>query len=299
MISVIIPTYNASTNLSDLLEKIKVQSIPDIEIIVIDSSSEDDTIKIAKDFEVRTIVIPKKEFNHGGTRTLAGKEARGDILVYMTQDALPVDNLVIEHLIRPFSIDDQIGAAFGRQLPNPDASPCAEFLRVYNYPEVSYVRSLDDRKKYGIRTIFISNSFAAYQRKALEAVDWFKGDVVMGEDTCVLGQMMLRGYKAAYISEARVFHSHNYSLTEEFRRYFDTGLFHKREEWILREFGKAEGEGGRYIRSGFAYLLSRKHYFSIPLFLFRGGIDFIGYKLGRNCDILPKKMISRLSMHLN
>ena len=78
--------------------------------------------------------------------------------------------------------------------------------------------------------------------------------------------MILQNYALAYVADATVYHSHSYTILQEFKRYFDIGVFHKRESWILKEFGKAEGEGGKYVKSEFTYLLNKKAYLKIPEF---------------------------------
>ena len=184
----------------------------DLELIIIDSSSHDNTVAVARSYDVEVITIPQSEFDHGGTRTLAAMEAKGDILVYLTQDALPYNEYAIENIIKPFTDDSKVGAAFGRQLPYPEASVFAEHLRVFNYPDASYSRVLDDKEKYGIRTAFLSNSFAAYRKSALKEIGYFKSGLRFGEDACAGAKILLKGYKIAYVAEAIVLHSHNYTV---------------------------------------------------------------------------------------
>ena len=297
MISVIIPTYNAEKYLPKLLEILHHQTIKYEEIIIIDSSSKDNTIEIAKSFGAKVITIPKQEFDHGGTRTIAGKIAKGDILVYLTQDALPCDKYAIENLVNPFYKDEKIGVSFGRQLPYPDATLLAKHLRNFNYPDKSYVRSINEKEKYGLRTCFCSNSFAAYRKSALEEIGWFKNGLIVSEDSYAVAKMLLKGYKVAYVSEAMVYHSHNYTIFQELKRYFDIGVFHRRERWLIDTFGKATGEGKRYILSELKFLLSNHYYHLLPEFFVRNMFKFIGYKLGYNYYKLPKSIIKKLSMH--
>lgn len=93
-ISIIIPTYNASKYLPDLLKKISAQTVQYDEIIVIDSSSTDNTIDIAKSYGAEIIVIPKEQFDHALTRNTAAAKAKGNILVFFTQDAMPADEFL-------------------------------------------------------------------------------------------------------------------------------------------------------------------------------------------------------------
>lgn len=295
MVSVIILTLNAENYIRGLLKSLTGQSIP-IEIIVVDSSSSDNTVKIAESFGIRPIIIKRGDFDHGGTRNLAIKHTGGGIICFLTHDTLPANEHTIENLIKPFT-DEKIGATYGRQLSYPDASPFAVHLRLFNYTDTSYVRSLGDRNIYGLKTLFLSNSFAAYRRKVLEEIGGFKENLILAEDIYAGAKILLAGYKIAYVSDTILYHSHNYTIFQEFKRYFDIGVFHKRENWIIKEFGKAEGEGKKYIQSELRFLVEFKKYQLIPEFFIRNSLKYIGYKAGQNYGKLPKLLVKRLSMH--
>lgn len=296
-ISIIIPTYNASQCIEALLAKLNAQPLQEPEIIIIDSSSEDRTIEMVKRFNVRLVSIPKAEFDHGGTRTKAGKMAAGDILVYLTQDALPAHEEAITRLVAPFSDDKLIGVTFGRQLPHDDATPFAMYRRLFNYPEHSYTRGIDDKQLYGVKAAFCSNSFAAYRRSALEDVGWFREKLVLAEDIHVAARMLMKGYRLAYVAEATVRHSHNYTAVQELKRYFDLGVFFERERWLLREFGRPDGEGVRSVTGEVAFLRRRGQFHLIPMSLARAAARLIGYRLGLRHKVLPAGVVRRLSMY--
>ncbi len=297
MVSILIPTYQAEPLLGALLGRLHSQHLSHYEIIVVDSSSTDRTMEIAKSFGVQTYVIPKQQFDHGGTRTYMGKLAKGDVLVYLTQDALPMHDETVTTLVSGLLADKQIGAAFGRQDPHKDATPFARHLRAFNYPPESCERTFQDRSRYGIKSLFCSNSFAAYRRNALEAVGWFKEGLLMGEDMHACAKMLRQGFHIAYVAEAAVFHSHNYSLRQEFKRYFDLGSFFRKERWILQEYGTAEDEGLRFIRSELSFLIRSglPHY--IPLSVLRILAKGAGYRLGHVSPFLPRKIVQWASMH--
>jgi rhamnosyltransferase len=296
LISIIIPTYNAEPYIQELMEIISTQSYKDFELIIIDSSSKDVTVEIAKEYTDNVIVIPQNEFDHGGTRAKVAQIATSDILVFLTQDALPYDENTIENIIKIFD-NQKISAAYGKQIPYEETSLFGKHLRQFNYGENSYVRDRNDIKKYGLKTAFLSDSFAAYRRNALENIGWFKDGLILGEDTYAGAKMILSGYSLAYVADAKVYHSHSYTILEEFRRYFDIGVFHKSEDWILQEFGKAEGEGMKYVKSEINYLLSNGAWYLLPEFIIRNGMKYLGYKLGQKYEKLPKWMIKRFSMH--
>lgn len=293
--SIFIPTYNASNYLPGLLKKI--DTLTD-KICIVDSNSHDTTVDIARNQGVKNItIINTDDFDHGGTRALAKcTTTDSEIVVFLTQDATPVSSKDIERLLTAFE-DSSVAAAYGRQLPYDDASLFGEHLRQFNYPNQGYVRSFKDKNSFGIKTTFISNSFAAYRRSAMDDIDWFKKGLILGEDTFAAAKLMLKGYKVAYVPEAKVYHSHNYTIIEEFKRYFDIGAFHTMEDWILEEFGNAEGEGMRFIKSEIKLILSRNKFNLIPEWFLRNLMKYSGYKLGRIYRLIPLPIIQKLSMH--
>jgi rhamnosyltransferase len=224
-------------------------------------------------------------------------QVRGDVLVYFTQDALPQNEYAVERLVKALEQDQDIGAVFGRQIPYSHATPFAQHLRFFNYPALSYTRTLSDRAMYGVKTAFCSNSFAAYRRSALERVGWFKDQLLMGEDISVCARMLMKGYRVGYVADAVVYHSHNYTVAQEFKRYFDLGAFFEKERWLLDEFGRPEGEGVRFVRSELSYLTSQGLLHLLPISLMRAGAKLIGYRLGHYYTHLPRAVLKRVSMH--
>ncbi len=297
LLSVILPTWNGAASLRELLGVLFRQTLFLHELLIVDSSSADETVAVAKEFGAEVVVIPQKEFDHGGTRTMITKKARGDILIFLTQDVVPVSTDALEKLIQPLLSDETIAVTYGRQLPNSEATVFAAHLRYFNYSPQAVVRTFADRERFGFQTVFASNSFAAYRRSALAEVDYFKTGLIFGEDTCAVGRLLMQGYKVAYVAEAMVFHSHNYTCLQEFRRSFDIGVLHATERWLLATYGRAEGRGWQYIHSGLSYLVQMKKKALLPSFLWRMMLKLLGYKLGRNFQSLPQWVVSRLSMH--
>ncbi len=279
--TIIIPTCNAAKHLPSLLKRLESQTIGNCELIIVDSASEDETVDIAQSRQATVISIARSQFDHGGTRSLGARRAGGDTLVYLTQDCLPYNEYAIENIIKPFASDGRIAAAFGRQLPYPEASVFAEHLRLFNYPDVSRVSVLEDKNTRGIKTAFLSNSFAAYRKSVLEEIGYFKSPVVFGEDTHAGARILLKGYKIAYVADAMALHSHNYTIRQDFGRYFDMGVFHKTENWLLTEFGKPQREAFKYIASGISFLSKKRKLHLFPEFVLRVIAKYVGYKLGK------------------
>ncbi|MEE4164576.1 MAG: glycosyltransferase family A protein [Desulfocapsaceae bacterium] len=295
--SVIIPTLNGAPQLEELLASFRIQTVKPEKILVVDSSSTDDTVLVAKRYGAEVMHIERDAFDHGGTRTRAVHEAGSDYLVFFTQDVIPAHRFVLQNLLDPLLNDQSVGVSYGRQLPSFDANDIARHLRLFNYPETSQTRAFDDRTRYGLSTVFASNSCAAYNRNLLEGVGFFRDGLIFGEDTCAVGRMLQQGLKVAYVADAPVYHSHNYSWSEDFRRYFDIGVLHATEAWLVATYGKAENRGFLYISSGLSYLYSRGNYSLIADFMVRVAMKFMGYQLGRRYSWLPGKIIPELSMH--
>jgi rhamnosyltransferase len=294
-VSVIIPTLNASLYLENLLKALNSQVRKPEEIMIIDSSSDDNTIEIAQAFSIKTISIPRKSFNHGGTRNLALRHTRGDYVIFLTQDAVPENQKFISHLIKPLKSPD-IAASFGRQYPQADAKPPERFARLFNYPSEPLVKGLNDKKYLGIKTFFFTNVCSCLKRKELENAGGFPEKTILNEDMIAAARLINKGYKIAYAPEAVVIHSHNYSLVQQFKRYFDIGVSLKENEWILRDV-KPEGEGMKFFKEEIKYLLSIRAYKYLPYILGETGAKFIGFKCGFFHNILPSKVKKKLSMH--
>ena len=292
-VALIIPTHNAARHWKALCEGIRKQSAYPDQVIVVDSSSTDGTSAAARDSGFEVVEIDGRDFDHGGTRQLAAEHApNADILIYLTQDAVPAEPDAFEHIVTVFE-DPGIGAAYGRQLPRHGATAIESHARLFNYPDVSNVRSWESRKALGFKSIFFSNAFGAYRRTALMSVGGFSSDVIFGEDTMVVARLHQAGWKTAYVAKALAVHSHSHSIVEEFRRYFDIGVLHAREGWLIEQFGTASGEGRRFVLSELRYLM-KNDFLSVPSALIRTFTKYLGYRIGRR----EKQLSPRLKYHL-
>ena len=296
MISVIIPTYNAATYLPALLDCLNRQTISH-ELIIIDSQSTDNTQAVLRQHQIQFTSIPSASFNHGSTRNLGVNLATYENVIFLTQDALPTDTDTLENLVIALTSDDSIAMAYGRQLPYAEADLLSQFARLTNYPELSRIKSMANIVEMGIKTCHCSNSFAAYKKTDLQSVGGFPSDTILGEDVSVAARLLLTGKEMAYCAEATVFHSHNYTIKEEFKRYFDIGVFHKQQEEVLKPFTKAESEGVKYVLAEWAYLRINNHSSLIPEQLIRTVVKYIGYRAGQWHWLLPNWLKRELSMH--
>lgn len=300
-ISVIIPTYNPGPRFHTYFEKIEnnLHEIKmDNEIIIIDSGTTDGGIDFLEKRNIVLIKIKPNEFNHGGTRNFAASISSGDLLVYLTQDAVLASDISIRQLILPLLNKPEVGMSYGRQLPFPNTDFFGKFAREFNYPNKSITKSLTSVNQLGIKTIFASNSFAAYKKEVLmDEIGGFPLDTIFGEDTYVAARMIKNNYSIVYVADAEVFHSHNYTIFEEFHRYFDIGVFHNKESWLLKEFSAPEGEGTKFVKSQINALLKSKMLYLLPNLVLRNGMKYIGYKLGNLEKYIPIQLKRKLSMN--
>lgn len=284
-VSIIIPTLNGGKYLGKLFGILQEQSVSPAQILVVDSSSQDNTLKICGAFGVDIIQIEAKTFDHGGTRNLAASRATGDILVFMTQDALFADGDCLENLIEPLD-DPSIAASYGRQVPKEDANPIERFLRFFNYPSSGRIKGIEDLPRLGVKTFFFSNACSAIKKSAFKEMGGFPPKTIMNEDMFLAAKLIMKGYRIAYQANAVVYHSHNYSLMTQFKRYFDIGVFFRRNQWI-RDLANSEKEGIKYFKEIFRFLVDNKQWNWIPYALVDTATRYLGYRLGLLEDRLP------------
>ena len=278
-VQVVIPLYHPNEKFIRLLQMLLCQQDCDYNVLLIDSGSDKSYLELVRDrCNVQIIDIDPADFNHGSTRQMGiNKNPLSDIYVFLTQDAILADEYALVRLVEVFNKED-VGCAYGRQLPHKEASIFAQIAREYNYGKNSYVHYFSDRKKYGIKTAFISNSFAAYRGAALMFVGGFPSNTILSEDMYVAAKMLMNDYGVAYVAEAKVFHSHNYSICEEGKRYFDIGVFHAREKWIRNNFGNAEKSGKDFIKYELTKLIRMP--WLLPTMCLRDAVKYLCYRLG-------------------
>ncbi len=244
----------------------------------------------------RLIQIAQTEFRHGATRQAACQYLPlAERLVFLTQDAIPATARSLATLCRALD-DPAVGAAYGRQIARPQADPLERHGRLYNYPEVPEVRSFESRHQMGFRAAYFSNSFAVYRRSALDAVGGFPTDTIVSEEVTVAARMLMAGWKLAYQADAAAIHSHPLTLGSEFRRYFDIGVHHGREPWLLQTFGTVGNEGRQFVLDELRFLWSNAPLW-MPYAALRTIGKYLGYQLGAHERLLPHALKPKLSAH--
>ena len=213
-VSVVIPVKDAGPLLERVLAAVRAQG--DVELLVIDSGSRDHSREIARAAGAEVIEIPPEEFGHGRTRNLGAERASGELIAFLTQDAVPMEGW-LDAVVEAFTLSDRVGAAFGPHLPFEDTSPMiarelTEFFAGFSPDGAPAVQRRGD-------PTFLSNVNACYARACWEEIRF--ADVAYAEDQAFGVAMLEAGWAKVYHPGAAVQHAHDYRPVEFMKRYFD------------------------------------------------------------------------------
>ena len=301
-VDVVIPAYKPGKKFSRLLKMLERQTWPVGKVIVMNTEKSfwnDHGFEGIGNLEVHHLT--KEEFDHGDTRNRGMKLSRADIVVFMTDDAVPADEHLIEELVKAFAQRGPEGEAvimaYARQLPDKDCALAERYTRSFNYPEESCVKTKADLKRLGIKTFFASNVCCAYDREKF----WFQGAfirrTIFNEDMIFAGRAVLQDdYAVAYAAEARVIHSHNYNCRQQFKRNFDLAVSQADHPEIFNGI-RSESEGIRLVKSTARFLIRQKKPWLVPGLVVKSGFKYLGYRAGKCYRLLPGWMILKCTMN--
>jgi len=293
---VIIPVYKPDERLRVLLERLRRQSVQPDKIILMNTEEkyfEPECCEGIKGVEVHHIT--KEDFDHGRTRHEASAYSDADVLVFMTQDAMPKDSHLLEELLRPLK-EGKAAASYARQLPAADCREVERYTRSFNYPEESRIKTMADIPELGIKTFFCSDVCAAYVRKDYDAMGGFIRKTIFNEDMIMAASLIKAGRAVAYVAEAKVVHSHNYSGLMQFHRNFDLAVSQVDHPEIFADV-RSESEGIRLVKSSALHFIkSGKPHLVIEL-VWKSGWKFLGYRMGKSYKKLPKTLIRICTMN--
>lgn len=298
-VDVIIPAYHPGKEFATLIKRLEKQSVPIHRIIVMNTEESmwnKEWEKLSDVMEIHHLA--KSEFDHGGTRAQAAELSDADVMIFMTQDAMPADRELLAELLKALEQDENIAAAYARQLPNAECSFVERYTRAFNYPDRSVVKTKKDMDQYGIKTFFCSNVCAAYKKDIYQKQGGFVRRTIFNEDMIYAGGLIQKGYRIAYAAEARVIHSHNYNCMQQFHRNFDLGVSQAEHPEIF-EGVPSEGEGMRLVKKTLAYLIHSGRVWLIPGFVLQCAGKYVGYLAGKKFRKLPKKFILWCTMSPN
>lgn len=299
-IDVMIPVYKPDEKFRVLIRRLMQQTVQPRYIYLLHTLEE--TPQSLEKFYgeewkevIREIPIEKKDFDHGGTRAYGASLSDAEFLLFMTQDAIPVNQTLIENLMVPFA-DKKIGAGYARQLPRKEAKTVEKLTRQFNYPDTDRIQSAEDVDTLGIKAYFLSDVCAVYRKSIYEEAGGFVKKTIFNEDMIMAADMLSAGYRVAYASSAKVVHSHSYTLKQQFMRNFDLGVSQVQYKRVFEGIS-SESEGISMVKTVCACLAKHGQVLSIPYFLLDCAAKFTGYRLGRNYYRLPVRVIKACSMN--
>ena len=295
-VDIIIPTYRPDESVVYLMKKLLKQTYPIHEIHIIDTETGifPKELKNLSD-KIRISKIKPEQFDHGGTRHEGAMQSHADIIIYMTQDAMPVNEYLIEELVKAFD-NEKIAAAYARQLPNSKCNVIERYTRAFNYPEQSRIKSLEDLETLGIKTYFCSDVCAAYRKSVYESLGGFEEKTIFNEDMIMAAKIIQSGGSVKYVAEAKVIHSHNYNCKQQFQRNFDLAVSQVEHPEVFQNI-KSESEGMRLVKNTMTYLIKIKKPWLIIKLILQSGFKYMGYCLGRKYSQLPMWLIKKCTMN--
>ncbi len=297
-VDVIIPTYHSDEKLNRLLTMLYRQTVKPNQVILlhtIEAEGREQKLPRIEGSNISVIPIEKKDFDHGGTRKYGASLSNADILMFMTQDAVPADEHLIEHLLAPYA-DPWVSATYARQLADEGVGLIERYTRHFNYPKQSRVKSAEDMEELGIKTFFCSNVCATYRNSVYRKLGGFVEKTIFNEDMILAAAMVSGDYRIAYAADARVWHSHRYTYLQQFTRNFDLGVSHREYAQVFRG-KKSEAEGLKLVKNTLNYLIEKKQFLLIPDLILNSGFKFLGYQLGLRYHLLPGRVVKQFSMN--
>ena len=302
-VDVIVPVYKPDEKLQKLIARLHRQSYPVQRIILINTEQSyfdsffADTHFLEQYDDLLIRHITAEEFDHGGTRRLGVSLSDADYFICMTDDAVPVDDKLVEELLKPL-LEGKAAAAYARQLPGKDATLTERYSRYFNYPPKPMIKSAEDIPVMGIKTFFCSNVCAAYDRGVYDRTGGFEEHMIFNEDMVNARHFLDVGEKIAYVPTARVIHSHHYSNWQQLQRNFDLGVS---QAQFPEVFGgiSSSSEGVKMIKNMAGYLLRNGQALQIPGMIVNSGFKYMGYQLGKHYKKLPGWVIRKVTMNPN
>lgn len=293
---VIIPVYKPDGRLEELLSRLDRQTYPLNKIIIMNTEEAFWKPELENQYPKLSVHhLPKAEFDHGGTRSQGASYSSADILIFMTQDALPENDRLVEELIKPFrpgftKEQERVAVVYARQLPEDNCGIVEKYTRSFNYPKDSRIKTAADLDTLGIKTFFASNVCAAYKKEYFDKMGGFIRHTIFNEDMIFAGKAVREGYAICYQADARVIHSHNYTCMQQFRRNFDLAVSQTDNPDVFEGI-RSESEGIRLVKKTARYLLTIKRPWLIIDLVIKSGFKFLGYKMGRMYRKLPKRAV--------
>ncbi len=257
-------------------------------------------------------IIPKEQFDHGKSRNLGASLSRAEIMVFMTQDAVPADDRLLEKLVGALSGDDrnepreggvgdqirevEVAVAYARQLPYEDCRAVEGYIREFNYPAKPELRTEADLPVRGIKTFCNSDVCAAYRREIFDLLGGFEDRTIFNEDMLFGAKAVLNGYGIRYEAGAKVYHSHNLGLVDQFHRNFDNAVSQADHPEVFAAVS-SEKEGMKLVKYCISRMKEEKKLYLAPYFVLNCAFRYAGFFLGKRYRKLPGWMVRACSLN--
>lgn len=277
-IDIICPLYNAEKYVGKLHENIRKQKNVNINTInYILTKGNDNTENILKELDCNYEVIEKSEFSHSTVRENMARKCNGDILVFITQDIIIEREDWLVNLTKCIE-NGECEATYSRQTCSNNT--IEKYTREKNYPETSFIVSKDDIEKKGLKTFFFSDASSAIRRDIFMKLNCYDGKKFpTNEDMYIAYKLITHGYKIKYCADSVVEHSHKFTFKQLYKRYYDTGVFFKQNDY-LNKYKVNQAGGGLAV-----YILKRaiqdKNITALVDFVPNMAARFIGMKIGK------------------
>ena len=294
-VDVLIPVYKPDRRFSRLLTMLQKQTLAPDRIIVMNTEKSYWNAEGYRGIRGLTVHhLTREEFDHGATRNLAAWYSEADVMVFMTDDAVPQDEYQLERLTAALSGTgpggEPVAMAYARQLPDRDCHVIERYTRSFNYPAEGMIKTKKDLPRLGIKTYFASNVCCAYRKDIFNELEGFTASAIFNEDMIYAAGAISAGYAVAYVPEAKVIHSHNLSCAQQFRRNFDLAVSQADHPEIFSGI-KSEGEGIRLVKQTAGYLMRSGRFWLIPSLVVKSGCKYLGYRMGKQYRRLPKRLV--------
>lgn len=207
-VSALIPAYNAEKTIGQCIEGILNQTYKNIEIIVIDDGSTDNTAKIAATLKCRLIKLNK---NRGYVNVLnvGLKSAKGDYIYLLDSDCVAKEDC-IEWLLNSFSKSTDRGVVGGTCVIPPDYKSIIALT--YDVAE----RSKDIKNMGEIYLPYLSGSNLCIKREVINNVGEFNKRFISHCDFEFTFRAKQKGYKVLFQPKAVSYH---YNCRTTFKSY--------------------------------------------------------------------------------
>lgn len=309
IVNVVIPVYKPDEKLIRLVTMLDKQTEPVEKIIFMQTVISSDVSapdkmdrkttemleKLANDISVKTKVVKvtRTAFDHGNTRRQGAANVSDgcEYVLFMTQDAVPENEHLIENLLKPFS-DDKVAAAYARQVATSESTLSEKFTRGFNYPDEDRIKTVEDIETIGIKAFFCSNVCAIYKKSVYDKLGGFVKKTIFNEDMIFANKILKSGYCIAYASKATVIHTHDYTGKQQYKRNFDLAVSQVLNPQAFKGVS-SESEGVKYVKAAAIYFAKHKKPWLIIPFGINCVYKLLGYKKGKKIETLSEKEIRK------